>query len=370
MLRTRWWGVMFILAVVLMACGGNSNTPPTLTPAVASTTTSTSTPIALAPTATATTIATPTAISTATPTSTPTAKSLNPLSIEYIRQLAYPGSEITLEQTLAPGSNFSRYVTSYQSEGFKISALLTVPNGKKPVNGWPVIIFNHGYIAPRQYSTTASYATYQDALARAGYITFKSDYRGNGNSEGAPTNPHLAPDYPIDVLNALASLKKFPDADPNRIGQWGHSLGGGVTLRAMIVSKDIKAGVIWSGTVGSYDLDMIAGGFRAPSSAGARSPLQSLIEQYGSPQQNPQFWASISPMMYIADLAAPLQLHHDLADSEVAFKYSQEVFDQAKQAGKPIELYSYPGDDHNLANSFGLAMQRSIAFFDQYLKEK
>jgi len=30
-----------------------------------------------------------------------------------------------------------------------------------------------------------------------------------------------------------------------------------------------------------------------------------------------------------------------------------------------VEFYSYPGDDHNIANSFGLAMQRSIQFLDK-----
>jgi hypothetical protein len=31
-------------------------------------------------------------------------------------------------------------------------------------------------------------------------------------------------------------------------------------------------------------------------------------------------------------------------------------------------IRTYPGDNHNIADNFGLAMQRSIAFFDQYVK--
>jgi len=34
-----------------------------------------------------------------------------------------------------------------------------------------------------------------------------------------------------------------------------------------------------------------------------------------------------------------------------------------------VEFYSYPGDDHNMANHFGLAMQRSIQFLDKYVKQ-
>src|SRR5437868_7185046 len=73
--------------------------------------------------------------------------SLNPLTIEAMRQKQYPGSDITIEQTLADGSNYHQYLTSYISDGLKIYALLTVPIGDKPQNGWPVILFNHGYIA-------------------------------------------------------------------------------------------------------------------------------------------------------------------------------------------------------------------------------
>jgi hypothetical protein len=95
---------------------------------------------------------------------------------------------------------------------------------------------------------------------------------------------------------------------------------------------------------------------------------EDLIRQYGTPLQNPVFWASVSPNTYLSDLSGPLQLHHDLADGEVLVEFSQELYNQAKQAGKTAELYTYPGDDHNLASSLSLAMQRTIAFFDKYVK--
>ena len=44
------------------------------------------------------------------------------------------------------------------------------------------------------------------------------------------------------------------------------------------------------------------------------------------------------------------------------------LYQEVLAAGKPVEYYEYPGDDHNLANYFNLAMQRTIEFFDKYLK--
>jgi dipeptidyl aminopeptidase/acylaminoacyl peptidase len=193
--------------------------------------------------------ATPPPTATATATATPTP---HPLTIKSMRERAYPGSDITIEQTLDPGANYSRYRVSYLSEGLKIYALLTVPNGERPATGWPVIIFNHGFIPPDVYRTTERYIAYVDWLARSGYIVLRSDYRGHDQSEGEPRGAYGAPDYTVDVMNAVASMEKYPEADPNRIGMWGHSMGGYITLRSMIITDTIKAGVIWAGVVGPY----------------------------------------------------------------------------------------------------------------------
>ena len=204
------------------------------------------------PTASRTPTATPTNTPTAAPTATATATPPNPLSIAYMREQAYPGSDIVVEQKLQAGANYQRYRTSYLSEGLKQYALLTVPNGTPPATGWPAIIFNHGYIPPEQYRTTERYVAYVDGFARNGYIVFRPDYRGHDQSEGNASGGYGSPDYTIDVLNATASLKRYPAADPNRIGMWGHSMGGHITLRSMVTTQDIKAGVIWAGVVASY----------------------------------------------------------------------------------------------------------------------
>ena len=77
-----------------------------------------------------------------------------------------------------------------------------------PATGWPVIIFNHGYIPPEQYRTTERYVAYVDGFARNGYIVFRSDYRGHGNSEGEATGGYGTPAYTVDVLNAVAAVKQ------------------------------------------------------------------------------------------------------------------------------------------------------------------
>ena len=197
-------------------------------------------------------------------------ETLPPLAIDAMRQREYPGSDLIIEQTLAPGSKYRQYIASYQSDGLKINALLTVPNGARPASGWPVIIFNHGYIPPTVYRTTERYVAYVDAFARNGYIVFKPDYRGFGSSQGTPVSAYYSPNDTVDVLNAVTTMQRYANADPDRIGMWGHSMGGNITLRALVIDPRIKVAVIWAGVTATY-YDMLYNWHPA---------------KYGTPDQN------------------------------------------------------------------------------------
>ncbi|MFC6802150.1 alpha/beta hydrolase family protein [Deinococcus caeni] len=58
----------------------------------------------------------------------------------------------------------------------------------------------------------------------------------------------------MDVLNAAASLRRDPRVNPDRLGLWGHSMGGQLSLKAMIVDPRLKAASLWAGVIASYDV--------------------------------------------------------------------------------------------------------------------
>lgn len=303
----------------------------------------------------------------------------NPLSIERMRKENFIGSDLQIEETLVDGSNYHQYIASYKSQGLKIFGLLTVPFGDKPESGWPTVLFNHGYIPPAQYRTTEKYVSYVDNFARNGYIVFKSDYRGHGSSEGQPEGGYYSPAYTIDVLNALSSLKKYPEVDANRIGMWGHSMGGSITLRSLTVRPDdIKVAVIWAGVVGTYE-DLTKNWRRAvpfrlsPEEQAIRNMRNSsrttLMQKYGSPSAVSKFWTSIDPNYYLMDIKAPIQLHTGSDDEEVPAEFSKGLFERLTKINKVVEFYNYEGGDHNISDpNFSIAMKRSLDFFDKYLK--
>ena len=321
----------------------------------------------------------------------------HPLQIEVERQWVYPGSEISFEETLASRATYDQFVVSYLSDGYKIYAYMAIPNGTKPETGWPTIILNHGYSNVTTYVTTEKYVAFMDVLSRSGYLVFKPDYRAHGKSEGPRPlgGGYGSPDYMVDVLNAVASLKAYQDVDPERIGMVGHSMGGAITLRAMVVSKDIKAGVIWSGVVAPYSTLIYrwnrpatptpsASTQNPPTSTpsatqsatvtGFRGSVSSwagdIFYRYGSPEQNPAFWDSISPSYYIKDLSGPLQLQAAKGDPQVPYIWSEELGKQLELAGMPYELYIYEKDNHNITDHFLIAISRTREFFDKYVKNR
>jgi len=369
--------LLMVAVLALASCRAVRTTlPPRVSPVPTLTETATAT---LSPVATATAL--PTSTLTSVPTDTPlptlTPTPLHPMDIAFMRQQSYPGSDIVIEETLSPGANYDRYVVSYQSEGLKIYGLLTVPRGERPETGWPIIVFNHGYIPPDQYRTTERYAAYQDVFSRNGYVVLKPDYRGHGSSEGDSSGGSRGSGYTIDVLNAVASLQRYPGADPERVGMWGHSMGGGITLRAMVVTDDIDAGVIWAGTVATYEEIFEArprwvGGrsVETPDPDGTPDPetLREGLFAYGTFDENPEFWAAIDPVSYLSDLSGPVQIHHATGDQSVPVEWSETLYTRLQEAGQTAELYVYEGDNHNISANFGAAAQRSVAFFDRYVK--
>lgn len=301
----------------------------------------------------------------------------NPLSIEAMRKRNYPGSDLIIEKTLSPKNNYNQYIVSYLSDGLKIYGLLTIPKGKNPpLGGWPVIIFNHGYLPPKTYNTTERYIAYVDGFAQNGYVVFKPDYRGHGNSEGQPEGAYYSPAYATDVLNALSSIKRYQNVNPDKIGMWGHSMGGNITLRNIVVdTKDIKAAVIWGGVVGSYEDLMNNWQHKVkyqPSGqdlALRNNYRRQLTNLYGTPSDNPLFWQVVDPTDHLSDITTPVQLHTGGNDEEVPVAFSASLYDKLQQLGKTAGYYNYPGGNHNLSSpNFQLAMRRSLDFFNKYLK--
>ncbi|MEK9178910.1 MAG: alpha/beta fold hydrolase, partial [Patescibacteria group bacterium] len=311
-----------------------------------------------------------------------TAQYISPISVDYLRSVEIKSKAPTFESEIPEGGNYKQYIASYLSEGNKVYGLLTVPTSTMPKDGFPAIVFNHGYIPPTQYVTTESYVAYVDYLARNGFVVFKIDFRGNGNSEGDASGSYFSSAYTIDVISALRSLQKFKSVNPDRIGMWGHSMAGNATLRAMLVTDEIRAGVIWAGAVYSYedfakyrisDTSYVHRPFLAKSGTAQRdrevsSEVQKIRTSPESIDFDSTFWNSISLTKNIKYLSRPLQIHHSTFYNIVNVSYSRDLVKVLKSNSKKYEFYEYESSDHNIGSpSFETAMERTVGFFKKNL---
>lgn len=331
-----------------------------------------STPVALVPpppntaTFTATTTATPTATLTPTRTDTPTptgTPTIHPelagATIDGLRARAYPGGQIRITHTILVTDAYTRTYITFPSDGLTISGLMHVPFGAGP---FPVIIMNHGYIPPSQYVTGSDTFRAADILARNGYLTISPDFRGLARSDNGLNLFRTG--YMIDALNAAAAARSLPYADANRVGMWGHSMGGGVTTRAMVVSPLIRAHVLYAPVSADVRVRRFTGGL-----SGVSAEDGDLKESYYYWSRNPELIDELSPINFIRYVTAPVQIHIGEIDTTTPPMWSEAIRDELKAQGKVVEYYAYPRQAHAfIGNGWNLFNQRVVAFFDKYVK--
>lgn len=303
---------------------------------------------------------------------TPTPPPFYELTIPYLRNREYNSTMGELDQVASNG-NYTSYLTNYYSDGNSINAQLTIPTSQKPTEGFPAIIFIHGYIPPAQYQTLVNYSSYVDYLARQGFAVFKIDLRGHGDSEGEPGGAYYSSDYIIDVLNAKAALQGQDQINPEAIGLWGHSMAGNVVFRTLAVDPTIPAAVIWAGAVYSYEdwqeYGIDDGSYRPPANNEERQRRrQELFDTHGEFSKDNAFWKTVAATNYIKDMKTALQLNHAIDDAVVDIGYSRDLSSLLGESDLTHELHEYSSGGHNISgSSFNAAMSNTSEFFQKYL---
>lgn len=305
------------------------------------------------------------------PTTAP--RPFSELTIPSLRGREYKSNLGELNE-VSESPDYTSYVTSYDSEGIRVNGLLTRPSGETPEGGWPAIVFIHGYIPPAQYATLGpQYADYVDYLARSGFVVFKIDLRGHGDSEGEPSGAYYSSDYIYDTLNAYAALQNTDFVNPEKIGLWGHSMAGNIVMRSLAAKPDIPAGVIWAGAVYSYT-DMAKYGIRdssydPPDSDSVRARRRREIRKaHGEPDLDSPFWKQVAPVSYLNDLKGAVQIHHAIDDDVVRIGYARDLKNYLDDTSVRHEIIEHESGGHNITGtSFNTAMQQTAEFYKENL---
>lgn len=359
---------LFISVLLLAAC----SRPPDVEPIVLETVRVTEYTVELQITSTVSVVpsatVTETPFSTATteppPTPTWTPEPYAKYRIDDLAARSYGGGELTVEGVIAENSYFSRLLVSYPSDGLKIYGFMNVPHKGTPP--YPVIIALHGYIDPDIYNTLDYTTRYADTLARSGYLVIHPNLRGYPPSDSGDNLFRVG--MAIDVLNLIALVKDQAGqagplelANPERIGLWGHSMGGGVSTRVITVSPDVKAAVLYGAMSGDEkrNFERIFTYF----SNGTRG-----IDELSIPEIE---LLLISPINYLDRVQSAVSIHHGANDVDVPLEWSRDLCTRLKSLEKPVECFTYSGQPHTFrGDGEDLFNMRMVQFFDRVLKDR
>jgi dipeptidyl aminopeptidase/acylaminoacyl peptidase len=301
----------------------------------------------------------PTTAQDATPPVTATPDPYAALTINSLLTRPYGGGAVTIQQTMSISPEFIRYLIMYPSDDLTIYGFMNVPQGTGP---FPVVIAVHGYVNPAGYGTLDYTTRYADDLARAGFLVLHPNLRGYWPSDDGPDPVRVG--MAVDVLNLVALVRQTGGqpgalelANPDAIGLWGHSMGGGISLRAITVDPAVRAAVLYGAMSGdeqkNYEkIREWSGGQRGGFELS--TPAEDLRR--------------IGPVYYLDLIQAAVSIHHGSADDTVPPAWSADLCSQLLTLGKTVECFSYDGQPHTFyGDPDRLFVQRMIAFFDTYL---
>jgi uncharacterized protein len=299
-------------------------------------------------------------LTTASQVSTATPQPYAELTVAGLMARGYGGGALEIKQTLARTGAFTRQLIAYPSDGLTIYGFMNVPTGKGP---FPIIIAVHGYINPGVYETLDYTTRYADALARAGYLVLHPNLRNYRPSDEGPNLFRIG--YAIDVLNLIALVKQQAGkpgplqlANGNAIGLWGHSMGGGISIRVLTVSPDVRAAVLYGAMSGDEMKNL--------ERFGRRSNRNRPRPELDVPRD---IWPQISPVFYLDQIQAAVSIHHGDQDESVPLQWSLDLCGQLRVLKKTVECFIYTGQPHTFrGKSDQLFVSRMTTFFNTHLK--
>ena len=250
----------------------------------------------------------------------------------------------------------------------------------RPIPGYPVLISNHGHHPePPKYGITADgkdwrpgdyYRRIPELFAAEGFMVVMPDFRGHNNSEGFEFTEGMLESsyYTEDVLNLLAGLGSLDQVDQDNVFMWGHSMGGEVTLRALVASDRIKGASMWSSVGGDiWDQCYYYSRYSDPAAFDSSEMPKSVIDRLRGrivALDDDFDYRRSEPLLHLEYLNTPIIIQHSVDDRGAAYKWSERLAKGLYMRGNKHEFYSYVGEDHMFSDeAMELAAKRDATFF-------
>ena len=229
-------------------------------------------------------------------------------------------------------------------EGVKLDGYCVAPVGFDPKKKYPLLVYVYGEPAGQTVTDRWGGSGYlwHQMLAQQGYFVMSFDNRGTHSPRGREWRKCiyrkvgvLAPQDQAAAVKKVLSERKY--LDPDRVGIWGWSGGGSMTLNGIFKFPDI------------YSVGM----------AVAPVPNQRLYdtiyqERYmGLPKDNVNGYLEGSPINYAHQLAGKLLLVHGTGDDNCHYQGTEALIDELIRHKKPFTMMAYPNRSHSIREGAG-----------------
>ena len=255
------------------------------------------------------------------------------------------------ERTWAPAEyvSFPSLVDEYT-----LHARILKPTNMKPGKKYPVL-FGPVYSNTARNRWSGNYSLVQNLLVNKGYIIVQVDSRGSNGYGRAFREEFLLgfADQDIeDYASAVAYMESLDYVDPNRIGIWGSSYGGTLSVYSLLM----KPGLFQVGVAAAAAVDPVF--FGTDDVAIVRSP-----------KTHPEIFER-KALYYASNLEDKLLLIHGMQDHVVPFKTTAVLAEELIKQGKNFDFAFAPGATHGWSrerNYDRYLFGKLIEYFDRYL---
>ena len=239
-------------------------------------------------------------------------------------------------------------------DGVSLNCSMIKPPNFDPRKKYPVIVYTYGgpHAQVVMNAWTGSTFLWHQMMAQKGYIIFALDNRGSGGRGHLfEESIHLrfGAQELSDQRDGAAWLQRQNFVDPDRIGIWGWSYGGHMTLHAMFEAGEVfKVGFAGGPVTDWHFYDTI------------------YTERYiGLLPKNEEGYSESSPIKNAAKLRGKLLIAHGTGDDNVHFSNTLLLIDELIKAGKYPQVMPFPGRGHGVSDppARKVLMNRATQFF-------
>jgi len=224
-------------------------------------------------------------------------------------------------------------------KGIKLDSWIMKPRNFNKNKKYPVIFYVYGEPWGQTVRDSWGGNTYlwHRLLNQKGYIVMSIDNRGTPSLRGRAFRKVVYKKLGIlpskdQAEGVKSALIKFPFLDKERVGVWGWSGGGSMTLNMLFRYPDIyKTGISVAPVADMRYYDSV------------------YQERYmGHPKNNPEAYKEGSPITYAKNLKGNLLLIHGTGDDNVHYQNSEALIDKLIEHNKQFSMMAYPNRRHSI----------------------